>query len=273
MIRVGGRMFDTKSLCLNLIERSDVATALSTSGQVDARYLAANGTYLSLIERIWDELDGQSLIGKGSAIDDAARERRLGLLDRHGFYDCEQAVIGTASGRRVAVEISAQRIWCSGLACDLEFFRPLGPLADPMEASDHDARPLPRACFRPELQANLQMLSGFDRTILMRRMLTAVAEGGLLVAKVAPNPSIIRFSEVLRNRLAPYLSAERGGAETKLDFSALDAATAERHLLDMAGDIWSLIHFAKDSDAARLLERLVAPYTRPPSLLVGKTGS
>ncbi|MBA4334876.1 MAG: hypothetical protein C0420_08170 [Methylobacterium sp.] len=117
------------------------------------------------------------------------------------------------------------------------------------------------------------MLSGFDRTILMRRMLTAVAEGGLLVAKVAPNPSIIRFSEVLRNRLAPYLSAERGGAETKLDFSALDAATAERHLLDMAGDIWSLIHFAKDSDAARLLERLVAPYTRPPSLLVGKTGS
>lgn len=260
-------MFDTKSLCLNLVERADVATALSTSGVYDARYLGANDAYLTLVERIWDELDGQSLIAKGSAISDAARDRRLWLLDRYGFYDCEQAVIGTASGRQIAVEISAQRIWCSGLACDLEFFRPLGPVPDASKAAAI-AGAAPRASFLPELQASLRALSAFNRAILLRRMLTAVAEGGILVARVNPNPSIGRYSDELRRRLTPYLCPDRTGSDTKFDFSALDEAATERHLLELAGEIWSLIRFAKDPEIAGMLERLVAPYTRPASLVV-----
>ncbi len=263
-------MFDTKSLSVAIVEKSDVASTLSTSGLYDARYLAANTAYLALIERVWGELDGQSLIDKGTAISNGERDRRLMLLDRHGFYDCEPAVLRTASGRKVAVEISAQRVWCSGTACDLEFFRPLA--AAPEEDAVVDAATGPRAAFLPELQANLRKLPAFERTILMRRMLAAVAEGGILIARVDPNPAIARYSEALRTRLAPFIAPGSGGIATRLDFSALDESLAERHLLEVAADIWSLIRFAKDPETAGMLERLVAPYTVPASLVVGKQG-
>lgn len=267
-------MFDTKSLCLRLVDRSEVATVLSTTGLYDARYLAANSAYLALVERIWEELDGQSLVGKGSARSDGDRDRRLWLLDRHGFYDCEEAVIDTASGRQVAVEISAQRIRCSGLSCDLEFLRPIGRYLEATGAAGMSGTVSnPRASFLPELQTNLERLSDFNRTILLRRMLTAVAEGGMLIAKVNQNPTIERYSDALRSRMARYVAAGRPGYETKFDFSALDAAAAEQYLLEMAGEIWSLIHFAKDPETAGMLERLVAPYTQPASLVVGDPGS
>lgn len=258
-------MFNTKSLCVAVVERSDVATALTSSGLYDPRYLAANNGYLSLTERVWGELDGKSPISAGAAISDEDRDRRLWRLDRHGFYDCEQAVIGAASGRRVPVEISAQRVWCSGVACDLEFFRPLAP---PRSETTPDAQRGPRAKFLPDLQANFRKLSPFDRTILMRRMLTAVAEGGLLIARVDPNPAIAGYSAELRSRLSPYVVPGRGENAVKLDFSALDEAVAERHLLELAAEIWRLIRFAKDSETAEMLQRLVAPYTVPASPVV-----
>lgn len=259
-------MFDTMSLCVAVVERSDVATALTSTGQSAARYLAANNGYLALTERIWGELEGRSPVTAGAAIRDPDRDRRLWLLEHNGYYDCEQAVIGSPSGRRVPVEISAQRVWCSGIACDLEYFR---PLATPRVGSS-GASPGPRATFLPELEANLRKLSDFDRTILIRRMLTAVAEGGILIARVDPNPAITRYSDTLRGRLAPYVAPGRSDVAVKLDFSALDEATAQRHLLEMAAEIWSLIRFTKDPETAGMLERLVAPYTLPSLPLVAR---
>lgn len=261
-------MFDTKSLCVAVVERADVATALTSTGHSGARYLAANNGYLALTERVWGELEGRSPISAGAAIGDPDRDRRLWLLDRNGYYDCEQAVIGAASGRRVPVEISAQRVWCSGIACDLEFFR---PLALPQTGSAM-APPGPRAAFLPELETNLRKLTPFDRTILIRRMLTAVAEGGILIARVDPNPAITRYSDTLRGRLAAYIAPGRSEIAVKLDFSALDEAAAERHLLELAAEIWSLIRFTKDPETAGMLERLVAPYTLPTSPVVARLG-
>ena len=268
-------MFDTKSLCVDMVARSPLATVLSTSGLEDSRYLAANDAYLTMVERVWSELDGESLIRKGSAISNTDRDRRLWMLDNRGFYDCEPAVVGASSGRRVTVEISAQRIWCSGSACNLEFFRaPPAAARTPGTETMGGVGPAPRASFLPELEGNLARLSPLNRTILMRRMLAIVAEGGILLGRVNTNPSIARYAAALRDRMEAYICDDPAQtALTKLDFTPLDGAAAERHLLELAGEIWGLVHFAKDADTADLLKRLVVPYTRPGSRIVTDGGN
>ncbi len=263
-------MFDTKSLWLDLVERSLVATCLSTSGQTDARYLAANGAYLKLVERVWRELDGKCMVAKGSAISSADRDRRLWLLDSKGFYDCEKALIGVGSGRKIAVEISAQRIWCGGVPCDLEFFRPAPAVArtGPRDWAMPSARP--SALFLPELESNLAQLSALNRTILLLRMLTAVAEGAIMIGQVSSNRTALRYAQELSERLDSYICAGNSvGRMIQFDFSDLDDASAERWLLDIAGEIWSLIRFTKDQDLADMLRRLVEPYTLPAPSVVG----
>ena len=262
-------MFDTKSLCRELVCRSEVAASLSTSGVYDPRYLAANGGYLALVERVWNELEGQSLIEKGSALSTPDRDRRLWLLDRQGFYDCERAVIGVASGRKIEVEISAQRLWCSGQACDLEYFRPVlkaaaGPVPGPVASAA-----TPRAAFLPEVESNLRQLSPLDRTILLRRMLTAVAEGAVMVARIRENRPVTHYADTLLNRFEPYIcTANSTTLKTHFDVSRLDDIAAEQHLLEIAGEIWSLIRFARDQAIADMLQRLVAPYTQPGPIVV-----
>lgn len=116
-------MFTTRNLSFDAVRHASHAASVSTVGVYDARYLCANDLYLSLIERVWPELDGKPLVGKGAAISNPERDRRLWLLDTKGFYDCEPAHLISATDRIIEVKISAQRVWLSGEACDLEYFR------------------------------------------------------------------------------------------------------------------------------------------------------
>lgn len=263
-------MFDTKTLCLDLVHRAAVATSLSTSGHSDARYLAVNKAYLALAERVWDELKGECLIAKGSAISTPERDRRLALLERQGYYDRERAVIGVGSGRRIEVEISAQRIWCSGLACDLEYFRQVVPGAADISGPAAISLATPRTSFLPEVAENLAHLSPLDRAILLRRMLTAVAEGAVMVGQVRPNRAVWQYSEALRERLAPYICVVNStDRKTHFDFSRLADASVQTCLLELADELWSLIHFIRDPVIVDMLRSLVVPYTTPAPLLVG----
>lgn len=262
-------MFSTRSLNIDWVNRSDAPACLSTIGACDSQYLAANEKYLQLIERVWPEIENKDLVEKGSAINNADRDRRLWLLEHQGYYDSQSAVIRMATGRIVSVEMSAQRVWCSGTACDLEFFMP-----SPADKNRLDHAPVSnndnkRAVFAPRLKNRLNQMNAFDKTIILRRILSVLVEGAVLTGKISEITPVKRYSHELIERFRYHQACDRATTpRVRFDFSDFDHETLEDCLLQVAGEIWTIVMLSNDPVASKPLRSLVVDYTVPRPLIV-----
>ncbi|SIR46741.1 hypothetical protein SAMN05880592_1232 [Bosea sp. TND4EK4] len=264
-------MFSTRSLTAKLVKTLDVPACLSTIGPSEACYVAANDGYLKMVERIWAELENRNLVTSGSAISSPQRDRRLWLLETRGFYDTETAEIRTAMGRALTVKISSQRVWCSGTACDLEFFTPAPSLqADPPPVAVRDATQ--KAAFSARVRKNLEVMRPLERDILIRRMLSLTAEGLALAARLseaAEAAEVMTTLETITQRLHPFRAAARK-RPNGFDFDGLNPEAAQELLLQLAGEIWLVIVFCDDRQISDLLRTLVEGYTVPKPVLLNR---
>mgnify|MGYP001627196312 FL=1 len=262
-------MFSTRSLTADLVQQADVPACLSTAGPNGSQYLAANAGYLRLVERVWPEIQHKELLAAGTALSSVQRDRRLWLLETNGYYDAERAEVRSATGRIVDVEISSQRVWCSGVACDLEYFL---PLSAPMPL---DARPGPgatapkRAAFTPRFGGSLRTMSLLDRRIVIGRIMSLAAEGAVLARNLAGAAKPGMALTELVQRLSPFQVPNRASPTTVgFDFSDLEYDEIEDLLLRFTGDIWSLIMASEDRDIVDTLRCLVSNYTMPRPVIV-----
>jgi hypothetical protein len=262
-------MFSTRSLTADLVQLADVPACLSTAGADGSHYLAANAGYLRLVERVWNELQNKDLLAAGTALSSSQRDRRLWLLETNGYYDAEPAEVRSATGRIVNVEISSQRVWCSGVACDLEYFMPLSaPKPRDDVAGSGSAAPR-RAAFTPRFSGSLRTMSLLDRRIMIGRIMSLAAEGAVLARNLADTPETGETLTTLVQRLTAFQVANRASPTTVgFDFSDLDYEEIEDLLLRFTGDIWSLIMAGGDRVIADTLRCLVAKYTMPRPVLV-----
>lgn len=262
-------MFSTRTLTADLVQLADVPACLSTAGPEGSRYVAANAGYLQLIERIWTEIQHKELLEAGSAVGGMERDRRLWMLEAKGFYDSEPAVVRAATGRIVPVEISSQRVWCSGVACDLEYFMPLPP-ARPRDAGRaHGKTTAPRAVLTPRFSAHLRSTKLVDRQILVGRILSLAARGAVLAKHldgVAENdPALAAIWEYLSAYQVVDPASPIG---IGFDFADLEYDELENLLLQVAGEIWLVIMASGDRHIAETLRDLIKPYTTPRPVLV-----
>lgn len=256
-------MFTTHSLTIDIVQRSVIPACLSTVGLYDSSYVTTNESYLKLIERVWAEIEHKNLVSDGSAVSNPQRDRRLWLLDTQGFYDAEPAQIRIATGRFVTVEISAQRVWCSGTACDLEFFSPLSvPEREPPVIRVGDAAK--KAEFSGRLRQSVPAMNTLDREILMRRMLSLTAEGTLLAARLCDSADVRASLQMIVDRLASFqVENEMIATKVSFDFNRIGSDSVEDILLHVAGEIWSLIVNCSSIETADMLKNLVAGYSVP----------
>lgn len=262
-------MFSTRSLMIDLVRQSNIPACLSTIGVHDSRYVSANDRYLQMIERIWPEIENKDLVSNGSAIDNPQRDRRLWLLDAQGYYDSETAEIRVATGRIISVQISSQRVWCSGTACDVEFFRPLASANLAAPGAIRNPQSSKKALLQPSIGQNLKMMALVDKRILVSRILSLAAEGAILASQMSKSENtkerLLNTVDVLENfRILDRASQTRIG----FDFSDLDYCLLEDLLLQFTGEIWMIILCCKEPDVAEMLRYLVAEYTRPKPLVV-----
>lgn len=262
-------MFSTRSLTIDLVRQSTTPTCLSTIGGHDSRYVAANDGYLQMIERVWPEIEHKGLVSNGSAISNPQRDRRLWLLDAQGYYDSETAEIRIATGRIITVQISSQRVWCSGTACDVEFFR---PLASAQLAASGVVRNTPssrKALFKPSIGQNLKTMAPIDKRILVSRILSLAAEGAILAGQISKCETIQERLSNTVDMLDMFRVLDRA-SQTRIgfDFSDLDYASLEDVLLQFTGEIWTIILCCDEPEVAEMLRYLVAEYTRPKPLMV-----
>jgi hypothetical protein len=262
-------MFSTRSLTTELVNLADVPACLSTAAANGSQYLAANAGYLRLVERVWPELQNKELLAAGTALSSERRDRRLWLLESNGYYDAEPAEVRSATGRILEVEISSQRVWCSGVACDLEYFMPLAgtkPRIGEFGARDRTAK---RAAFNPRFGSSLRNMTLLDKRIVVGRILSLAAEGAVLAKNLAGNSATGERLVAMLERLSGFQVANRASPTTiGFDFSELDYEQAEGLLLGLAGDMWSMIMTSEDRDIVDSLRDLVAKYTTPRPVLV-----
>lgn len=262
-------MFSTRSLMTDLVRQSEVPACLSTIGVYDSRYVAANDRYLQMIERIWPEIEQKELVSNGAAISSAQRDRRLWLLDTKGYYDSETAEIRVASGRVITVTVSSQRVWCSGTACDVEFFQPPASATVAAHATMRDLQPSRKALFKPSIVKNLKVMALIDKRILVSRILSLAAEGAVLARQLSSSNDIRdRLSNIIDGLASFRVVNDASHTKIGFDFSDLDYASLEDLLLQFAGEIWMIIIFCNEPDVAEMLKYLVAQYTMPRPLMV-----
>jgi hypothetical protein len=262
-------MITTRSVTVDIVKKSDLPACLSTIGVYDACYVAASEGYLKLIERIWDEIEHKNLVSDGAALSNSQRDRRLWLLDTQGFYDAETAEIRLATGRVVTVNISSQRIWCSGTACDLEYLTPLSdPLPKPQVVSvNHNKR---KAVFSGRLRANLAEMNALDQEILIRRMLTLVTEGIVLVVHLSKSPEMATALHNIIEPLSPFeVINDRIATRISYDYSSIDLNEATDLLLQIASELWTVIFLCKNQEVSDMLRSLVAEFAMPGPIIIG----
>lgn len=261
-------MITTRSVTVDFVKKSDLPACLSTIGVYDACYVAASAGYLKLIERIWDEIAHKNLVSDGAALSNSQRDRRLWLLDTQGFYDGETAEIRLATGRVITVSISAQRVWCSGTACDLEFLMPLtDPLPQKQVVRVGDTKS--KAMFSGRLRANLATMDALNQEILIRRMLSLVAEGTVLVIHLCKSSEIEISLRAITEPLAPFeVNNNRIATRISYDFAGLDSKTAQDLLLQIAGDIWRIIISCNNQEIGDMLRSLVAEFAMPGPIMI-----
>lgn len=257
-------MLTTRDLSSQAVKHSAHAASLSSVGVYDARYLVVNDLYLSLIERIWPELNGEPLVGKGAAISNPERDRRLWLLDTKGYYDCEPASISSATGRIIEVRISAQRIWASGQACDLEYFGTYDSDKSVKKAVLSDRNSTILSSFTKKIEAEFQLMSDLDRIIIQRRLLSNVVEAGITIGYLTKRHPIEQLSTELTKRFGDFIKYG-GNSKTgiEVDFTNLDSNLVKRCLLEVAGEIWSLIRFSREPENTERLKQIVEPFSEP----------
>lgn len=261
-------MVTARSVTVDFVTKSDLPACLSTVGVYDACYVAASAGYLKLIERIWDEIEYKNLVSDGAALSNTQRDRRLWLLDTQGFYDAETAEIRLATGRIISVYISSQRVWCNGTACDLEFLRPLSDsLPQQQVVSIGDAKR--QAMFSGQLRANLATMDTLNQEILIRRMLSLVAEGTVLVIHLCKSSEIEISLRAITEPLAPFeVANNRIATRISYDFSGLDLKKAQDILLQIAGEIWRIIISCNNQEVGDMLRSLVAEFAMPGPIII-----
>lgn len=263
-------MFSTRTLTADLVQLADVPACLSTAGPNGSRYVAANAGYLRLIERVWPEIDHKELLAAGSAVSSPQRDRRLWMLETNGYYDSEPAELRTATGRIIAVEICSQRVWCSGVACDLEYFMPLPPAKPDDACSGFSVGTSRRASFTPRFSASLRSMHLLDKRILLGRILSVAARGAVLASHLAGSRDTARALTTIGQRLRAYQVVDPASpTRIGFDFAGLEYDQLENLLLQVAGDIWLLIMAGEDRDIVETLRCLIGPYTIPRPVVVG----
>lgn len=260
-------MFSTRSLTTKMVHGLDVPACLSSTGSAEARYLAVNDGYLQLVERIWPELENKTLVSAGAVVSGSPRDRRRWLLQTQGFYDAETASIRTATGRLLTIKISAQRIWCSGEACDLEYLTP-APVLNVPSPTVGICETTQKAMFSPRVRRNLEAMRPLEGEILIRRMLTLTADGLAVAANLAQSPEVSIALEEIAERTRPYRIPSEISAQS-FDFGRLSADDASDLLLQLAGEIWLVIVFCQDPQVSEMLRSLVEGYTVPKPVLMG----
>lgn len=262
-------MFSTRTLTADLVQLADVPACLSTAGVSGSRYVSVNAGYLRLIERVWPEIEGKELLAAGSALSSAQRDRRQWMLETNGHYDAEPAEVRSATGRIIPVEISSQRVWCSGVACDLEYFMPAPPERAPLSGAGPSVTSSRRACFTPRFSDSLTSMSGLNRHILLGRILSLAAEGAILARQLARHPDTTATLTTIAERLSAFQVANRASPTgIGFDFTDLESEQLEDLLLQVAGEIWLLILTCGEHDIVEALRCLVAKYTMPRPVLV-----
>jgi hypothetical protein len=262
-------MFSTRNLTADLVQLADVPACLSTAGPDGSHYLAANPGYLRLVERVWPEIQNKDLLAAGTALRSSERDRRLWLLETNGYYDAEVAEVRSATGRIVNVEISSQRVWCSGVACDLEYFMPQSGVRLHDAELGLRAAAQKRAAFTPRFSGSLCTMSLLDKRIVIGRIMSLAAEGAVMARNLAETPETADTLTAMVRRLTAFQVANRASPTTVgFDFSDLEYDEIEDLLLRFTGDIWSLIMASEDRDIVDTLRCLVAKYTMPRPVIV-----
>jgi hypothetical protein len=263
------RMVSTRTLTADLVQLAETPACLSTAGLTGSQYLAANAGYLRLIERVWPEIENKELLAAGSALGSPERDRRQWMLETNGYFDAEPAEVRSATGRIIAVEISSQRVWCSGVACDLEYFMPLPPAKPCAAGFGASVTSSRRASFTPRFSGSLKSMSVLDRHIMIGRILSLAAEGAILARQLARQPETKETLSTIIERLSAYQVVNRASpTQIGFDFSDLAYEQLEELLLQVAGDIWLLIVACSDGDIVEMLRLLVVKYTVPRPVLV-----
>ncbi len=262
-------MFSTRTLTAELVQLADVPACLSTAGLNGSRYVAVNASYLRLIERVWPEIQSKELLAAGSAVNSAQRDRRLWMLDNNGYYDAEPAEVRAATGRIIPVEISSQRVWCSGVACDLEYLMPLPPEKPHGAGSGVSETASRRASFTPRFSASLKSMSLLDRQILVGRILSLAAEGAVLATRLAEPQETGRTLAAIVEHLSVYQVVNHARpTQIGFDFSDLEYHQLEDLLLRVAGEIWRLVMACEDREIVEMLRCLIVEYTMPKPVVV-----
>lgn len=263
-----GSMFSTRTLTADLVQLADVPACLSTAGSDGSQYIAANAGYLRLIERVWPEIRHRDLLAAGSAVSSAQRDRRMWMLETNGYYDAQPAELRTATGRITAVEISSQRVWCSGVACDLVYFMPVAPARPHDGVSGFSGATSQRASFTPRFSASLKSMNLLDRRILIGRILSLAARGAVM-AKHLAGPGDSGRLTTIGQRLSAYQVVDPASPiQIGFDFGDLECDQLENLLQQVAGDIWLLIMASEDREIVETLRCLIAPYTLPRPVVV-----
>lgn len=262
-------MFATRTVTADLVHFADVPACLSTAGPEGSRYVAANAGYLKLIERLWPEIQHKELLAAGSALGSAERDRRLWMLETNGSYDSEPAEVRAATGRIIPVEISSQRVWCSGMACDLEYFMPVPP-ARPRDAGcGSGGTTVRRASFTPRFGASLRSMDLLERRILIGRILSLAARAAVLAKHLDGALDTGPALTAIWACLGPYQVIDPASPiGIGFDFADLDYQQLENLLLQVAGEIWFLIMASEDRQITETLRCLIKQYTMPRPVLV-----
>lgn len=262
-------MFSTRTLTADLVQLADVPACLSTAGSNGSQYVAANAGYLRLIERVWPEIQHRELLAAGSAVSSEQRDRRMWMLETNGYYDAEPAEVRAATGRIIAVEISSQRVWCSGVACDLEYFMPLPPTRPRDACSGFSVASSQRASFTPRFGASLRSMSLLDKGIMIGRILSLAARGVVLAGHLAGSRDLCQALTTIGQRLSAYEVVDPASPTgIGFDFADLEFDQLENLLLQVAGDLWRLIMTSEDRDIVETLRGLIVPYTMPRPVVV-----
>ena len=262
-------MFSTRNLSIDLLKQSKLPACLSTLSKPVSRYVSVNDAYLHLVERVWPEIEGNELLGKGAAIASPERDKRLWRLENKGFYDAEPAEIINATGKLLSVKICAQRLWCSGEACNLEFFH-YELTSDIRLFTSFDSPRIGKpARFKHSIERQFSGMSVTEKEILMRRMLSLVVEGAVIAGKILNDEIVSAYSKELLERYRDF-STKKISKKTKIDFdfSSLTLDLFERHLLETAGEIWSLAVNCKNAAVVAELKSLIADYSLPKIMVV-----
>jgi hypothetical protein len=101
-------------------------------------------------------------------------------------------------------------------------------------------------------------------------MLTLVTEGIVLVVHLSKSPEIATALHNIIEPLSPFeIINDSIATRISYDFSSIDLNVVQDLLLQVAGEIWTVIFLFKNQEISDMLRSLVAEFAMPGPVIIG----